>query len=130
MDDPRLEAWAFIVVGILGYFGGRKEKAQERLRVADALGEVVKVETSRWKRWNSEDGSPVSIQFLAQTGLQSTFTIETTKKYQIGDRIPVIYEPLHPDNAGLQGHRSIDPRLWILLSLMGIAGLIFKLPRP
>jgi Protein of unknown function (DUF3592) len=130
VDDPRFQAWIFIVAGIVGYFYGRKEKGRERLRVAEALGEVVKVETSRWKRWSSEEGSPVSVQFLAETGLRSTFTIKTKKKYEIGDRIPVVYEPQHPDNAGLQGRRSIDPRWYILISLLGIAALIFRLPRP
>jgi hypothetical protein len=128
MDDARFQAWIFIVAGIAGYFHGRNEKARECLRVAEALGEVVKVETSWWKRWNSEDGSPVTVRFLAGTGLQSTFTIDTTKKYGIGDRIPVIYEPRHPGNAGLRSHRSIDPRLWLLITLAGIAMLVFKLP--
>lgn len=130
MDDPRFQEWIFIVAGIAGYFFGRKKKARERLRVAEALGEVVKVETSRWKRWSSEDGSPVSVRFLAETGLQSTLTIKTQEKYEIGDRIPVVYEPKHPDNAGLQGHRSIDPRWYLFFSLVGIAALIFRWPRP
>ena len=129
MDDPRFEAWLFIVVGIAGYFYGRREKARARLRGAEALGEVVKVETSRWKRWGSEDGSPVSVRFLADTGLRSTFTFKTPKKYQVGDRIPVVYESRHPDNAQVQGHKSFDPRWYILMSLVGIAALIFKWPR-
>lgn len=84
MDNPRIEACAFIVVGILGYFGGRKEKARERLRVADALGEVVKVETSRWRRWNSEDGSPVSIGFSPKPASNRHSPLRPTRNTRSG----------------------------------------------
>ena len=122
MDEARFTAWCLVVAGISGYFFARKEKGRERLRVAEALGEVVKAETRWWMR--SEDGDPVSIRFLTDTGL-STFTINTGKRFQIGDRVPVIYEPGHADNAGLRNHRRLGPPwIWILIGILGIAILI------
>ena len=128
MDKIESWGWILVILGILKYFGGRREQARERLRVADALGEVVKVETRWWKTDDTGVG-PVSIRFLALTG-ESTFTIRApTKKYQIGDRIPLNYEPGDPVNVGLKSG-SGDPRWGLIAVAIGIAMLVFRRLHP
>lgn len=100
MDALRQSGWLIMLAGIGLFFGELHYRARMRRRVVKTKGEVVEIESRWWKK--DDDGSrPVKIRFYAGTGERVFLTLNTGDKYQIGQRVEVIYEPMNPQNAGL-----------------------------
>jgi hypothetical protein len=101
MATLRESGWLFVLVGIGMFFGELNNRARMRRRVVKTKGEVVEAESRWWKRDHRDGSRPVKIRFYAGTGERVFLTLNTGDKYQIGQLVEVIYEPMDPQNAGL-----------------------------
>lgn len=125
MDDLTQSAAYFIVSAIWGLVSWRRNVLRIRRRGVEAEGKVIAVD-SRW--WTRRDGSRiVEISFHARTGKRVIFTIRTAVKCRVGDRIPVCYELINPDNVGRTDDENRNlPWLfvWWFILLIGITTLV------